>query len=107
MQSLRARLQQLDNKPGRPDRSTLIDLQDGRKELSHLQQEYDSALEELTTLDMQLLDVVQGTALVPFAHDDQLAWYIFDLFDAQPIRTWRYQSDPDETRRKLTAAQMA
>ena len=68
--------------------------------------DYQDALEELAELDVQPLDPGQGTAPVPFVHDDQLAWYVFDLFDSQPIRSWRYQSDPDETRRKLTAAQM-
>ena len=40
---------------------------------------------------------------MPFVHDGKPAWYVFDLFDSQPIRSWRYQSDPDETRRTLTA----
>jgi len=106
MQSLRARIKQLDNKTGRPDRVTLITIQDGRRDLAQLQEEYDSALEELNSLDMQLVDAVQGTALVPFSHDDQLAWYIFDLFAPQPFHAWRYQSDPDDTRRKLGATQM-
>ena len=52
---------------------------------------------------MQPLDAVQGMALVPFVHDDQAAWYVFDLFDSQPIRSWCYQSDPEETRRPLTS----
>ena len=63
-------------------------------------------LEELTKLDVLPLGPVQGTALVPFVHDDKPAWYVFDLFDGQPIHSWLYQSDPDETRRKLTTAQM-
>jgi hypothetical protein len=42
-------------------------------------------------------------ALVPFVHDDQSAWYFFDLFDSQPIRSWCYQSDPEQTRHPLTA----
>jgi len=71
------------------------------------QEEYDTSLQELNGLDMQLVDAVQGTALVPFSHDDQLAWYIFDIFAPQPLLAWRYQSDPDETRRKLTTAQMS
>ena len=86
--------------------SALIEEQELRRDLHKGESEYQAALDELQELDIQPLDVSQGTALVPFVHDEQLAWYVFDLFDSQPIRSWRYQSDPDETRRKLTAAQM-
>jgi hypothetical protein len=96
----------LAERPGRADRKALIAEQEARTGLQKAEQEYQDALEELQQLDVQPLDASQGTALVPFVHDDQLAWYVFDLFDNQPIRSWRYQSDPDETRRKLTAAQM-
>jgi hypothetical protein len=102
----RRELQAIADRPGRPDRKVLIEEQEGRRELQRSEQEYQDALEELAELDVQPLDAGQGTALVPFVHDEQLAWYVFDLFDSQPIRSWRYQSDPDETRRKLTAAQM-
>jgi hypothetical protein len=104
--SQRRKLLALAGRPGRPDRKTLIAEQETRRDLHQDEQEYQSALSELEALDIQPLEAGQGTALVPFVHDDQLAWYIFDLFDSQPIRSWRYQSDPDETRRKLTTAQM-
>jgi len=42
---------------------------------------------------------------VPFVHDGELAWYIFDLFDGNHFRFWRYQSDPEETRRPITVGQ--
>ena len=106
MQALRNDVTQIENKPGRPDRKAIIALDSARKDLSRAERDYGEALEELESLDLQLLDATQGQALVPFAHDEQLAWYIFDLFDNEPIRSWRFQSDPEETRRKLTAAQM-
>jgi hypothetical protein len=104
--SKRRELQTFADRPGRPDRKALIAEQEARRDLQKAEQDYQEAMEELGELDVQPLDPAQGTALVPFVHDDQLAWYVFDLFDSQPIRSWRYQSDPDETRRKLTAAQM-
>jgi hypothetical protein len=104
--SLRRQLLAIAERPGRPDRKTLIAEQEIRRELARAEQEYQLALDELEALDVQPLDPSQGTALVPFISDEQLAWYVFDLFDSQPIRSWRYQSDPDETRRKLTTAQM-
>jgi hypothetical protein len=60
---------------------------------------------ELAVLDVYSHDPVKGHALIPFVHDEQLAWYFFDLFDAEPFRFWRFQSDPDETRRPVTARQ--
>jgi hypothetical protein len=106
IQNKRRELQALASRTGRPDRKSLIADQELRRDLHKAESEYQGALDELQELDIQPLDVAQGTSLVPFVHDDQLAWYVFDLFDSQPIRSWRYQSDPDETRRKLTAAQM-
>lgn len=106
MQSLRRRITLLDNRPGRADRRILIDLQEARRDLLRVEQEYTASLDELLALDIQPLDLTRGQVLVPFIHDDQLAWYIFDLFDREPICSWRYQTDPEETRRQLTAAQM-
>jgi hypothetical protein len=105
-QAIRRKLASLEDQPGRPDRRALITMEEHKRDLIRCEEENASAVAELEALDVQLLDAVQGQVLVPFVHDDQLAWYIFDLFDSQPIRSWRYQSDPDETRRKLTAAQM-
>lgn len=105
-QSHRRHLDALENRPGRPDRARLIERDEARRELSAAEDALHQATEELEALDIYTLDALRGQALVPFAHDDQLAWYVFDLFDDQPIRSWRYQSDPEETRRKLTAAQM-
>ena len=99
-------MQAFAERPGRPDRKALIQEQEARRDLHKAEQDYQDALDELTELNVRPLDPVQGTALVPFVHDDQPAWYVFDLFDSQPIRSWRYQSDPDETRRALTAPQL-
>jgi hypothetical protein len=97
----RRELQALAGHHGRPGRKALIQEQEARRDLHKAEQAYQDALEELTELDVLLLGPVQGMALVPFVHDDKPAWYVFDLFDSQPIRSWRYQSDPDETRRAL------
>ena len=102
----RRELQTFAERPSRPDRKALIEEQEARRDLQKAEQDYQDALDELTELDVQPLDPVQGTALVPFVRDDQPAWYVFDLFDSQPIRSWRYQSDPDETCRALTAPQL-
>jgi Uncharacterized conserved protein (DUF2203) len=95
-------VQKLTERQGRPDRKVLIEEQEARQDLLKAEQDCRDALEELSALGVQPLDAVQGTALVPFVHDDQSAWYIFDLFDSQPIHSWCYHSDP-ELPRPVTA----
>jgi hypothetical protein len=103
----RRELQALAGRHGRPDRKALIQEQEARRDLHMAEQDYQDALEELSGLNVWPLDPVQGTALVPCVRDDQPACYVLDLFDSQPIHSWRYQSDPDETRRALTAPQLS
>jgi hypothetical protein len=98
----RNHLQALADQPGRPDRTALIAWDESSRQLHRAEEQFREAVEELEALDIYCLDPIQGQALVPFVHDEQLAWYIFDLFDNQHFRSWRYQSDPEETRRKLT-----
>ncbi len=95
----------LANRPGRPNRTAIIAHQEAEKEASRAEDRFREALDELQGMDIYTLDPIQGQALVPFVHNDQLAWYVFDLFDAQPLRFWRFQSDPDDTRRPVTAMQ--
>jgi hypothetical protein len=83
----------------------LIAEQEARRGLHKAEQDYQGALDELSELNVHPLDPGQGVALVPFLQDDQPAWYVFDLFDSPPIRSWRYQSDPDGARRALPAPQ--
>ena len=63
------------------------------------------ALEELHTLDIYCLDPVQGLALIPFALGDELAWFIYDLFDPKSLNFWRYHRDPVEMRRPVSGAE--
>jgi hypothetical protein len=102
----RREVQVLTERHGQPDRRALIEEQEARRDLEKAEQDYRDALEELSELNVEPLDPGQGTALVPFVRDNQLAWYVFDPSDSQPIRSWRYHSDPDQTRRPLTAPQI-
>jgi hypothetical protein len=105
--SHRHRLGALADKPGRPTRSSLITAEETTRQLHRAEEQLQEAVDELEALDIYCLDAVGGQAIVPFVQDDQLAWYIFDLFDHSWFRSWRYQSDPEETRRKLTPLQMS
>jgi hypothetical protein len=93
----------LADRPGRPDRTALIARQDAERDGRRAEQEFLDAAAELEQLDVFSLDPTRGQALIPFVHQEQLAWYIFDLFDAKPFRFWRFQTDPEDTRRPITA----
>lgn len=101
----RRRLRQLDQRPGRPDRDTLIARQETDAAARRAEERASEAADELQALDIQPMDPVHGQALVPFVHEEQLAWYVFDLHDPQPYRFWRFQTDPDDTRRPVTPRQ--
>jgi hypothetical protein len=98
----RRQLEALSEKPGRPDRTALIAWDDISRQLVRSEDQFRDATEELESLDVYCLDPIQGQGLVPFVHEEQLAWYIFDLFDTSYFRSWRYQSDPEEMRRNLS-----
>jgi hypothetical protein len=99
------RAKRIANRSGRPSRSVIIAQHEAEKEARQADERFREALDELQDMDIYTLDPIQGQALVPFVHNDQLAWYIFDLFDSQPFRFWRFQSDPEDTRRPVTAMQ--
>jgi hypothetical protein len=87
---------------GRLSRRELIAHEETVAAANQAEQAVYAALEELHELDIYCLDPVQGLALIPFAVGDDLAWYVFDLFDPKTLRYWRYHKDPIETRRSIT-----
>ncbi len=95
------RARQLAQRSGRPDRNTLISHQDALEAAQQAQDNFQAALEELHQLDVYCLDPIRGEALIPFVYANQLAWFVYDLFDDQPLRFWRYHSDALEMRRPI------
>ena len=91
----------------RPTRRDMIALEETQKDLGEAQDEFNSALEELMRMDVFLLDPVHGIALIPFQQEDDLAWYVFDLFDEHGLVSWRYHKDPLETRRPMPQERQA
>jgi hypothetical protein len=92
----------LDNRPGRPDRSLLIAKAEALREAGEAESRFLSAHDELASLDIFCVEPTRGEAFVPFVYDNQLAWFVFDLFDAKQYRYWRYHTDTLETRRPVS-----
>jgi hypothetical protein len=76
-----------------------------RRQAYHAQDEAEQHLKEdlaeLTKIDVYLADPTQGVAMIPFAKEDNLAWFVFDQFDNQGLVAWRYHTDAVNERREL------
>jgi hypothetical protein len=92
---------QLANRSGRPDRKTMIGRQEVLQAAEQAQERFQAALDELHALDIYCLDPLRGEAVIPFVQAEQLAWFVYDLFDEQPLRFWRYHTDALEMRRPI------
>jgi hypothetical protein len=101
MRAQRRRARLLAQRPGRPDRTAMIALQEAQQEAQKAAAAYAEAQRELQALEITCIDPIRGQALFPFKHKSRLAWFLYDLFDEHPLRYWRYQDDPVETRRPV------
>jgi hypothetical protein len=104
LQQARRRVSRLDARPGRADRARLLERQSAADETDRAQSRFEETLEELMALDVYCLDPVAGQALIPFRQGEELAWFVFDLFDANGLDAWRFHHDPLDKRRPLTEA---
>jgi hypothetical protein len=91
----------LDAAPGRPDRNLLIAKAEATREAQEADGRYIDARDELSALDIYCIEPTRGEALVGFLHENQLAWFVFDLFDSKAFRYWRYHNDPLDMRRPI------
>lgn len=98
------KVQRLEEKPGRPDRAALLAVGEAQRAADQARDRFEDARRELRALDIRCLDPLTGQALIPFLHEGELAWYIFDLFDSDPLLFWRYHTDPLDMRRPLAEA---
>jgi Uncharacterized conserved protein (DUF2203) len=84
-----------------PQRTQLVTRQELQDERSRSERKFDDALEELNRINVYLLDAVKGLALIPFRKENDLAWFVFDLFTSRGLIGWRYDNDPIEECRPL------
>jgi len=92
---------------GRPKTQDLLQNQRRLDERERARGKFDEALEELHGLEAYLIDPVNGTAVMPFRKEDELAWYVFDHFAPPGVVGWRYQNDPDGECRPLNVLEDA
>jgi hypothetical protein len=105
-QACQLEVQRLATRSGRPDRTALIAQRHASEEVERVADRALEAADELAALDVFTLDPGAGQALLPFVYEEQLAWYVFDLFDERkPLRYWRFDNDSPETRRPITPLQ--
>jgi hypothetical protein len=101
LQSARRQIEQLDSRPGRPDRQTLIRRSAAVQEFDQADTQLEETFDELKAIAVYCHEPAQGLALIPFGKGDELAWYVFDLFSPQGLEAWRFHRDPLEMRRPL------
>lgn len=101
MQQARRELQLIDARPGRPSRETLLQRGMVQRDAQEAEKRVDEALSELLALDIYCLNPGLGQASIPFEQSGHLAWFIFDLFEPEGLKSWRFDGDPLTKRRVL------
>jgi hypothetical protein len=96
-----SRAKRLAAQPGRPNRAAIIAQEDARRDAQRASERFNGDLEELQAMGVYCQDPVRGQALLPFVHEQLLAWFVFDLFAEPSLHAWRYHSDADEIRRPI------
>lgn len=97
----KAQVERLESRPGRPDREVLIRLEDLQRELAHTEEELDETVREMQSLSAFCVDPAAGQVAIPFLHQNELAWYLFDMFDEQGFVGWRMHTDALEVQRPM------
>jgi len=91
----------LETRPGKPDRVTLIDLDNTGKDLTQAETRLQEIIEEMMGLSAYCVDPCAGLVVIPFLKGHELAWFVFDMFDDAGICGWRLYTDPLDKRRPL------
>jgi hypothetical protein len=95
------RAKRLAAQPGRPDRMTLIAHEEAVREARSAAESVEADLRELQGMGVYCQHAIRGQALLPFVQGQLLAWLIFDAFEQEPLRAWRYHSDPENICRPI------
>lgn len=98
---------EIDARPGRPKRDEIIEHEEALRESREARGRFEEAEGELNAIDVFCIDPVRGEAIIPFAKGEELAWYVYDLFEPEALHYWRRHEDTLDTRRPLENAKLA
>ena len=101
MQFANHRLSKIGQRLGRPDRSTFIAKQEAQLDSETASSKYNQDVAELESMGMFVASPGNGVVAIPFIEEEQLAWFILELYHEDHVVGWRYQSDPLDTRRAI------
>lgn len=95
------RLMKIDKSAKKPDRSVFIAKQDAQMECDVTSSKVAQDVAELESMGMVVVSPENAIIGIPFIEEDQLAWFIFSLFEKDYLVGWRFTSDPQDTRRTI------
>ena len=101
MQFANHRLSKIGQRLGRPDRSVFIAKQEAQMDSETASSKYNQDVAELESMGMFVASPANGVVAIPFIEEEQLAWFILELYHEDHVVGWRYQSDPLDTRRAI------
>ena len=101
MQFANHRLNKIGQRLGRPDRSVFIAKQEAQSDSETASSKYNQDVAELESMGMFVASPANGVVAIPFIEEEQLAWFILELYHEDHVVGWRYQSDPLDTRRAI------
>ena len=101
MQFANHRLNKIGQRLGRPDRSAFIAKQEAQMDSETASSKYNQDVAELESMGMFVASPANGVVAIPFIEEEQLAWFILELYHEDHVVGWRYQSDPLDTRRAI------
>jgi hypothetical protein len=96
------RLHLASQKKSATQRQQILEREAQEDQLHRARTQFNDALEELSRIDIFLLEPIRGSALIPFRKGDDLAWYVFDLFAKGGLVGWRYHNDAMDECRPLS-----
>jgi len=98
----RAHAEKLAAASGRPKRDAILAQNLANKEKDLAEEDLFSVIQELESIDAYCLDPVNGLILMPFRQEEELAWFVFDLFKPGEPLQWRFHKDDLGLRRPIT-----
>ncbi|NBR05552.1 MAG: hypothetical protein EBT92_07265 [Planctomycetes bacterium] len=91
----------ISQRKGRPDRSAYIAKQEAQMDSEAASLKYNQDVAEFESMGMFVVSPENGIVAIPFIEEEQLAWFILELYHEDYVVGWRFQSDPLETRRAI------